>query len=218
MLPPGAPKRAVFSETAKVTPVFSIASAWCLIHPPAPGLAGAIRLAPLGNLSRLVNPASDGNQDKSYLRWCCACRLHCPARRAAHLLSFLWCYRNHGFCLTSRLLALLRVAYHFGFFGDAFSGYTVRRVVLCFVCLAFTFCIWNFYNATLLLARPGDQPVWGLHTPCLCSGYRILTDATVGSLWTGVSLCAVYLRLQAHVKGRLYRQPPAIFQGLASLF
>lgn len=71
---------------------------------------------------------------------------------------------------------------------------------------------------TLLLARPGYQPVWGLHTPYLCSGYRILTDVTVGSFWIGVSLCAVYLRLQAHVKGRLYRQPPAIFQGLASLF
>lgn len=27
-----------------------------------------------------VNPASDGDQDKSYLRWCCACRLHYPAR------------------------------------------------------------------------------------------------------------------------------------------
>ena len=52
-----------------------------------------------------VNPASDGDQDKSYLRWCCACRLHYPARRAAHFPSFLWCYRNHGFCLTSRLMA-----------------------------------------------------------------------------------------------------------------
>lgn len=146
MLPPGAPKRAVFSETAKVTPVSSKASAWCLIHPPAPGLAGAIRLASLGNLSRLLS-------------------IRRPMATRTRVTSA----------------------------GAVLAGYTIRRVVLCFVCLAFTFCIRTF--STLLLARPGYQPVWGLHTPYLCSGYRILTDATVGSFWIGVSLCAVYLRL-----------------------
>ena len=64
---------------------------------------------------------------------------------------------------------------------------------------------------TLLLARPGYQPVWGLHTPYLCSGYRILTDATVGSFWIGVSLCAVYLRLQAHVKGAVFTANRQLF-------
>jgi len=57
-------------------------------------------------------------------------------------------------------MALLRAAYHFGFFGDAFAGYTIRRVVLCFVRLTLTFCIWNFYNAApfpgLVISRYGD--------------------------------------------------------------
>lgn len=173
--------------------ISSTTFAWCLIHPSAPSLAGAIRLAPLGNLSRLVNPASDGNQDKSYLRWCCACRLHCPARRAAHLLSFLWCYRNHGFCLTSRLMAycapLTTSAFSAMHFPVTLSG-----------ALFYASCVLRSRFAsgpftTLLLARPGYQPVWGLHTPYLCSGYRILTDATVGSFWIGVSLWTVFLRL-----------------------
>lgn len=99
------------------------------------------------------------------------------------------------------------------------------------LCLPVTLSGALFYASCVLLSRFASGPFQRCSLPGLViSRYgdfirpisapvnRILTDATVGSFWIGVSLCAVYLRLQAHVKGRLYRQPPAIFQGLASLF
>jgi len=188
LLPPGAPRVAVFSETAKVTSNFQHDVCMVSCHPLAPSLAGAIRLAPLGSIRRPM-----ATRTRVTSAGAVACRLHYPARRAAHFLSFLWCYRNHGFCLTSRLMAycapLTTSAFSAMHFPVTLSGalfYASCVLLSRFASGPFT---------TLLLARPGYQPVWGLHTPYLCSGYRILTDATVGSLWTGVSLCAVYLRL-----------------------